>query len=423
MRGGAETAANYPSGGVSARFDRKGREAPASRVAYLVSQGRYPANDAGLGNMSENGSDGSGHVLATDEARYEAIRRRDAAYDGSFVYAVRTTGVYCRPSCPSRLANRKNVSFHADGKAAEAAGFRPCRRCRPEAESQSARHAMLIRQACQTIDDAESVPKLADLTRQAGLSLFHFHRVFKQITGVTPHAYAQARRAARMQHALADAASVTQAIYAAGYNAPSRFYAAAPDRLGMTPSAYRKGGVQTSVKFAVGACSLGAILVAATSQGICAITLGDDPARLVRELQDRFPRAELAGDDAAFASLVSRVVGCVEARSSAADLPLDIRGTAFQQRVWEALRAIPPGSTATYGEIAAAIGAPASVRAVAGACARNELAVAIPCHRVVRSDGALSGYRWGVERKAKLLEQEKAASRGEFGSKLRDASR
>ena len=347
---------------------------------------------------------------ATDDQRYDAIRRRDPAFDGAFFYGVCTTGVYCRPSCAARLARRENVSFHLSPQAAEHAGFRPCKRCRPNEPSQHERHTALVQAACRAIDAAEDPPALAELARDAGLSPYYFHRVFKDVAGVTPKAYAMARRAARLHHGLAEAGSVTEAIYDAGFNAPSRFYQDAAGRLGMTPGTYRAGGQGEAIRFAVGECSLGAILVAATEKGVCAITFGEDPALLVRALQDRFPKAELIGADPAFEATVASVVGAVEAPGLGLGLPLDIRGTAFQQRVWQALRAIPPGRTASYAEIAAAVGAPGAVRAVAGACAANVLAVAIPCHRVIRSDGALSGYRWGVERKAALLARERAAA-------------
>ena len=348
--------------------------------------------------------------ILTDDDRYAAVSRRDGACDGRFFYGVRTTGVYCRPSCAARLALRKNVSFHPSCEAAEGAGFRACKRCRPNEASQQERHADIVRHACRMIDGAEEVPALEEIARKVGVSPFHFHRLFKQVTGVTPKGYADARRAARLQEGLGSAGTVTNAIYDAGFNAPSRFYEEAAERLGMTPGAYRKGGIDASIHFAVAQCSLGAILVATTGKGVCAIAFGDDPDRLVRGLQDRFPKAELVGGDAEFEKLVAQVVGFVEAPSQGLDLPLDIRGTAFQQRVWEALRAIPAGTTATYARIAAEIGAPAAVRAVAQACATNTLAVAIPCHRVVRSDGALSGYRWGVERKRALLDREAQAA-------------
>ncbi len=342
----------------------------------------------------------------TDDERYAAVARRDGAFDGQFYYGVQTTGVYCRPSCAARLALRLNVSFHPTCDAAERAGFRPCKRCRPREASQQERYAAIVGRACRLIDQAEDVPSLEDIAREVGVSPFHFHRMFKRVTGITPRGYADARRAARLRDGLGSSGSVTDAIYGAGFNAPSRFYEGATERLGMAPSAYRKGGVDASIRFAVAQCSLGAILVASTDRGVCAISFGDDPDALVRDLQDRFVKAELVGGDAAFETLVARVVGFVEAPGLGLDLPLDIRGTAFQQRVWTALLAIPAGTTASYARVAAEIGAPSAVRAVAHACATNTLAVAIPCHRVVRSDGGLSGYRWGVERKRALLDRE-----------------
>ena len=358
--------------------------------------------------LSPSASQAATTPFASDEERLAAIRRRDPAADDAFVYAVRTTGVYCRPSCAARPARRENVSFHASNAAAAAAGFRPCKRCRPDEAARAERSAALIALACRRIEQAETAPTLTALAEEAGLSPFHFHRIFKAVTGVTPKAYAVAHRSKRLTTELHSAATVTEALYAAGFNASSRFYATAPGRLGMTPTAYREGGAGAAIRFAVGACSLGAILVAATTKGVCAILLGDDPDLLVRDLQDRFPRAGLVGGDADFEAMVAQAVGLVEAPAIGTDLPLDIGGTAFQQRVWEALRAIPAGTTATYTEVATAIGRPAAVRAVAQACAANPLAVAIPCHRVVRLDGALSGYRWGVERKRTLLAREAA---------------
>ena len=338
----------------------------------------------------------------------EAVRRRDRAFDGAFVFAVKTTGVYCRPSCASRPAKRENVSFFLTGEAAERAGFRACKRCRPEKLGAPDPQVEAVRRACERIASAEEAPSLADLAARAGLSPFHFHRVFKKVTGVTPKAYAAQMRARRAADKLRTAETVTEAIYDAGFNSSSRFYETAAARLGMTPTAVRRGGQGTVIRFAIGQASLGAVLVAATDKGVCAIMLGDDPDALARALQDRFPRAELIGGDEKFERTVAEVVGLVEAPGQRLDLPLDIRGTAFQQQVWEALRAIPPGRTATYAEIAEAVGRPRAVRAVAQACAANPLAVAIPCHRVVRTDGDLSGYRWGVERKRKLLDREAA---------------
>ena len=273
------------------------------------------------------------------------------------------------------------------------------------------KHAALVAQACRLIESAETPPNLDEPAAQANMSPFHFHRVFKAATGLTPKAYAQAHRAQAVREGLAKPqARVTHALFDAGYNASSRFYENADAMLGMTPRQFRDGGVDARIEFAIGQSSLGAILVARSQRGVCAISLGDDPDALLRELQDRFPRAELVGGDAGFERLVAQVVGLIEQPGIGIDLPLDVRGTAFQQRVWDALRKIPAGETASYTQIAQRIGAPKSVRAVAQACASNTLAVAIPCHRVVRSDGALSGYRWGVERKRELLARERETS-------------
>ena len=345
---------------------------------------------------------------ASEAARWAAVTSRDAAADGVFFYSVRSTGVYCRPSCAARPAKRENVAFHASCAAAEAAGFRPCKRCKPDQPPLAEQRAALVARACRLIEAGEEMPDLDDLARTVGMSRYHFQRVFKAVTGVTPRAYAQAQRAARVRTQLAKGGSVTEAIYDAGFNSSGRFYAQSDAVLGMRPSDYRAGGAGEEIRFAVGQCSLGAILVAATAKGVCAILMDDDPEALLHDLQDRFPKAKLVGGDAQFEQWMARVVGLIETPTQGADLPLDVRGTAFQQRVWEALRAIPPGSTASYAEIAARIGAPKAVRAVAQACAANALAVAIPCHRVVKSDGALSGYRWGVARKRELLDREAA---------------
>jgi AraC family transcriptional regulator of adaptative response/methylated-DNA-[protein]-cysteine methyltransferase len=343
-----------------------------------------------------------------EEEMWGAVVRRDAAADGRFLYSVRTTGVYCRPSCPARLARRENVRFHATGAEARVAGFRPCKRCRPDGPSAAERKAETVARACRLIESAEEPPRLEELASALGLSPFHLHRVFKEVTGVTPRAFAAARRADRVRDGLARGGTVTEAIYDAGFGSNGRFYAVSSQVLGMTPTEFRAGGAGATIRFAVAECSLGSVLVAATDVGICAILLGDDPDALGRDLQDRFPTAELVGGDAGFEGLVAKVIGFVEAPRLGLDLPLDIAGTAFQRRVWQALREIPPGATASYAEIAARLGAPAAARAVARACAANAIAVAIPCHRVVRNDGALSGYRWGVERKRALLAREKA---------------
>ncbi|MDB5777522.1 MAG: bifunctional transcriptional activator/DNA repair enzyme protein Ada [Herbaspirillum sp.] len=342
---------------------------------------------------------------ATDP-RWARVQARDPAADALFVYAVRTTGVYCRASSPTRLPRPENVEFFDTAAAAEAAGYRPSKRAAAGSTALAAHHAGMVADACRQIEQAEELPHLAELATTAGVSLFHFHRVFKSVTGVTPKAYAAAHRANKVRSRLDAGDSVTAAIYDAGFNSNSRFYAAADQLLGMTPTVYRAGGADAEIRFAVGQCSLGAILVAQSERGVCAISLGDDPDRLVRDLQDRFPRADLVGGDEGFEQLIAKVVGFIEAPALGLELPLDVRGTAFQQRVWQALRDIPIGRTESYSDIAARIGAPKAVRAVAQACAANVLAVAIPCHRVVRSDGALSGYRWGVERKRILLDRE-----------------
>lgn len=341
-----------------------------------------------------------------DDPRWAAVVARDAKADGQFFYSVRTTGVYCRPSCAARTPRPENVAFHLTAIEAQGAGFRACLRCKPDEPSLATRHAALVAQMCRLLESSEQLPSLAELAQHAQLSAFHLHRVFKGITGLTPKAYAAAHRAKRMREELGRAGTVTDAIYGAGYNSGGRFYAEANNVIGMTPTRYRAGGVDTEIRFAVGQCSLGAILVARSDRGVCAILMGDDPDALARDLQDRFPQATLVGGDVEFEQWVARVIGFVEAPGLGLDLPLDVRGTAFQQRVWKALRTIPPGRTATYSDIAQCIGAPNATRAVAQACASNVLAVAIPCHRVVRRDGTLSGYRWGVERKRALLASE-----------------
>ena len=346
------------------------------------------------------------------DPRWAAVLKRDATQDGRFVYSVRTTGVYCRPSCPSRRARPENVAFHADCAAAETAGFRACKRCRPrQAPAAEARAAVMAR-ICRYIETAPEPPRLATLARQARMSPFHFQRVFKATVGLSPRAYALAQRAQRVRGELRRAGTVTQAILDAGFNSGGRFYATSNAVLGMTPRAFRAGGANTAIRFAVGDCSLGAVLVAQSDKGICAILLGVDPEALVRELQDRFPRAELQGGDAGFEQCVAAVVKFVDAPATGLKLPLDVRGTVFQQRVWQALRTIPAGARVSYTDIARRIGAPRSARAVAQACAANALAVAIPCHRVVRTDGALSGYRWGIERMSALLDRESAVNAG-----------
>lgn len=352
--------------------------------------------------------------LQNAAARWTAIRRRDAQADGHFVYGVKSTGVYCRPSCPSRQPLRRNVEFYETCPAAEAAGFRACRRCQPNGPSPAENLTKRMVDACHRIeaaDPAGPAPTLAALAKAAAMSKYHFHRVFTRVTGLTPKAYAAAHRAERMRGELSSSSTVTEAIYAAGFSSGGRFYADSSDILGMKPKRFQEGGAGEVLRFAIGESNLGPILVASSKRGVCAILLGDDPSALIEDLQQRFPRAQLVGGDRGYERLVARVVGLVQRPHSTFELPLDLRGTVFQRRVWRALNRIPPGTTLTYTELARRINAPKAVRAVAAACAANAIAVAIPCHRVIRSDGGLAGYRWGVERKRALLKRESARQR------------
>jgi AraC family transcriptional regulator of adaptative response/methylated-DNA-[protein]-cysteine methyltransferase len=345
-------------------------------------------------------------VSSRDDARWGALVARDASFAGHFYIAVKTTAVYCRPGCPARLPKRANVRFFDTRGEAERAGFRPCKRCNPDQPSLWQLHAGKVAQACRLIEAAEEAPKLDDLAEAVGLSPYHFHRIFKQAVGVTPKAYAIAHRNKRVRAELPVSDTVTAAIYDAGFNSNGRFYANASEVLGMAPTDFREGGAGQDIRFAITECSLGPVLIAASEKGVCAILFGDDHDELRRDLQNQFPRARLIGGDKSFEELTAKVLAFVEAPAEGLNLPLDIRGTAFQHRVWDALRRIPAGSTASYAEIAERIGAPKAVRAVARACATNRIAVAIPCHRVVLSDGGLSGYRGGVKRKRALLAKE-----------------
>ncbi|MFO1094508.1 MAG: bifunctional DNA-binding transcriptional regulator/O6-methylguanine-DNA methyltransferase Ada [Planctomycetaceae bacterium] len=345
--------------------------------------------------------------LTDEDARWAAVVTRDKSADGAFVICVRTTGVYCRPGCPARTPKRENVTFVGDWQAAERAGFRECKRCRPKSHSRDAQLVALVAEACRQIEQAAALPTLSELARVAGLSASRFHRVFKGITGVTPRAYAGAVRSGRIQQKLKSSKSVTAAIYESGFESSGRFYESAAHEIGMTPTEYRRGGKGTRIRYAVGKSRLGRVLVGATECGVCAIFLGDDPKLLVRELEERFPQAELEPGNASFDRTVSAVIKLVERPEQAFNLPLDVRGTAFQRQVWEALRKIPAGTTTTYAELAARLGRPQAVRAVGAACGANPIAVAIPCHRVMRTDGSLAGYRWGLERKRALIEAER----------------
>jgi len=344
----------------------------------------------------------------TDAQRWEAVRTRDAAADGQFFCCVLSTRIYCYPSCAGRPARPENVRFHTERAACERAGFRACKRCRSDLPPRAIREADLVARACRLIEAAEDGIALEDLAADMAFSPFHFHRLFRRITGVTPKAYAAAQRAHRLETGLSAAPSVTSAIYDAGFNSAGRFYEASGTLLGMTPRTWRAGGTGETIRYAIGTSSLGRVLVATTSRGICAILLGDTEGELATDLRHRFPRAAIA-EDADLHQTVATVITSIDTPNHGLGLPLDIRGTAFQRRVWEQLQAIPPGETRSYSQLAESLGQPRAVRAVAGACAANKLAVAVPCHRVIGRDGALTGYRWGLARKKALLAREREA--------------
>jgi AraC family transcriptional regulator, regulatory protein of adaptative response / methylated-DNA-[protein]-cysteine methyltransferase len=338
--------------------------------------------------------------------RWAAICQRQASADGTFWYGVKTTGIYCRPTCASRQPKPANVVYFDSCRAAEAAGFRPCKRCQPQTDSPQQQQTAAIAAICQRIEQSATDLTLAEMAAIVGLSPAHFQRLFKRIVGVTPKAYTIAQRQQRVRTELQEGTSVTQAIYDAGFATSSRFYEQSAQILGMTPTNYQRGAKGIAMQFAVQPTSLGWVLVAATAQGICAISLDDSAEALTLQLQQQFPGAQIVPSDDRFADWVAQVVALIEAPQQGLSLPLDIQGTAFQHRVWQALQTIPPGATLSYSAVAQQIGQPQAVRAVARACASNKLAVAIPCHRVVGSDGALKGYRWGSDRKRILLDRE-----------------
>ncbi|MCR9165326.1 MAG: bifunctional DNA-binding transcriptional regulator/O6-methylguanine-DNA methyltransferase Ada [Nannocystaceae bacterium] len=339
-----------------------------------------------------------------DEARWAAVINRDRTHARAFIYAVRTTGIYCVPSCPSRRPKRDNVEFFSTPRRARDAGYRACKRCLPDA--QQASDVELVADLCAFIFACDAPPSLDEMAAHAEISASHLHRTFKAHTGQTPREFAADVRAQRVRAALSAGVSVTQALYESGYGSASRFYSDVSTTLGMAPQRYQNRGEGVDVRMTLAETSLGVALVAATPTGICGVALGDDPETLVAELRERFSQANFVATDPTFEGHVASVVAALEGMPPSLELPLDIRGTAFQHRVWRALAAMPQGQTASYADIAAAIGRPRAVRAVAAACAANEIAVLIPCHRVLRSDGSLCGYRWGLERKRALLDRE-----------------
>jgi AraC family transcriptional regulator, regulatory protein of adaptative response / methylated-DNA-[protein]-cysteine methyltransferase len=341
-----------------------------------------------------------------EQGQWQAVLGRDARFDGAFVYAVRSTGIYCRPSCPSRRPRREHVVFFNLPRAAEGAGFRSCRRCRPGLAASRDPRAAWIERVCRYIDQhLQAALPLSRLAEQAELSPHHFQRTFKQLMGISPRQYAEARRLASFKAQVRKGETVTSAIYGAGYGSGSRLYERASGQLGMTPAAYRKGGRGMRLRYTVAPSPLGRLLVAATERGIAAVSLGDSDAALEATLRAEYPAAEIERDDTALAPRVRDVVRRL-AGGGGPTLPLDINATAFQWRVWQELLRIPAGSTRTYGEVARDLGQPKAARAVARACATNPVALVIPCHRVVAGDGGLGGYRWGAERKKLLLEGE-----------------
>ena len=342
----------------------------------------------------------------TDEARWTALEKRDREADGFFYYGVTSTSIVCRPGCSSRLPLRSNVVFFNTCQDALNQGFRPCKRCKPEKNNVAAARADLVIQACRHIEQAENPPTLMDLAERAGLSSSHFHRLFKKIVGVTPKQYTITHQVERFRNNILSGHSVTEAIYQSGFSSSSRAYEKSNSRLGMKPGDLKKGGAAIAIKYGISRCFLGWVIVAASNRGICCIEFGDSPDEVIQLMHQRFPKARLINADEGFNSLINEIVGFIKQPNKDFQIPLDIQGTVFQQKVWAILREIKPGRTKSYSDIAKQLGNPQAVRAVARACAANKLAVVIPCHRVIAKDGRISGYRWGVDRKKLLLENE-----------------
>lgn len=347
-------------------------------------------------------------IFVTPAQRWRAVLARDLMADGAFVMGVTSTGIFCRPTCPAKRPRRDRVEFYDTPVDARRAGYRACLRCKPENEAYGRRHSDAIAKATSLISESASMPTLAQLARSATMSVFHFHRLFRRAVGVTPRQFRAQMMVDKAKHLIRGGDSVTAAMYDAGFSSNGRFYEAAAGRLGMNPRKVALGGIDESIRFIVRRCRLGVVLVAATAKGICEVWLGDDARALAQRLRNAYPQAKIGAHDAVMSDLVKKVVGLVEAPENGIKLPLDLRGTAFEMRVWNALRKIPVGKTCTYGEIAAAIGHPGASRAVGRACALNHVAIVVPCHRAIGADKSLRGYRWGLERKRKLLAREKS---------------
>ncbi len=353
--------------------------------------------------------------MGIDEGYWQAFMQRDGRRDGDFVVAVTSTGIYCKPSCPSRRPKRENVAFYELPEAAEQAGFRACKRCRPQDVAANDPQVAMVRDACHYIDEAldadcQGPPSLAEVARQVGRSPHHFQRTFKRYMGISPRDYADAQRLDKLKQGLRDGNGVADALYGAGYGSSSRVYERAPGQLGMTPATFARGGKGAVIGYTLTDCALGRLLVAATETGVCMVSLGDDDAYLLSELENDYPAATLVRDEIVLDQWVKALIACIDGEEPHPDLPLDVRGTAFQWRVWQELMAIPGGETRTYKQIAERIGKPKAARAVGRACATNPVSLTIPCHRAIREDGSLSGYRWGLERKQALLDTESTAA-------------
>ena len=348
-----------------------------------------------------------------DDQLWQAVMAKDARFDGQFVFAVSSTGVYCRPSCPSRRAHRERVKFFELPAAAEQAGFRACLRCQPQRVRILDPQVELVQRVCRLLNSNESESlKLPELASQAGVSQFHLQRTFKRVMGISPRQYLAARKIDNFKTLVRKGETVTNSLYESGFNSSSRLYEHAAEELGMTPATYSRGGRGVDISYTITASPMGRLLVAVTERGVCAVRMADSDAELEKDLCGEFPNAELKRDDSALRESVQKILDHLEKNEPRLDLPLDIKATAFQRQVWEHLRAIPYGQTVSYGDVAKALGKPGAVRAVGRACATNPVALVIPCHRVVREDKTLGGYRWGLDRKKKLLDHERRARKG-----------